>query len=69
MADDQAVRERRRMPDPHASAKFFDALPKGFKNNFLLTRALTHRSYLNENRSVLEDNERLEFPATLFWVM
>jgi len=61
MADDQAVRERRRMPDPHASAKFFDALPKGFKNNFLLTRALTHRSYLNENRSVLEDNERLEF--------
>lgn len=28
---------------------------------FLLQRALTHRSYLNENREVLEDNERLEF--------
>lgn len=49
------------MLDPGASAKFYDALPKQFKDNFLLTRALTHRSYLNENRSVLEDNERLEF--------
>lgn len=49
------------MLDPHASAKFYDALPTRFKDNFLLTRALTHRSYLNENRSVLEDNERLEF--------
>ena len=49
------------MLDPRASAKFYDALPKQFKDNFLLTRALTHRSYLNENRSVLEDNERLEF--------
>ena len=49
------------MLDPHASAKFYDALPMRFKDNFLLTRALTHRSYLNENRSVLEDNERLEF--------
>jgi ribonuclease-3 len=27
----------------------------------LLTRALTHRSYLNENFTALEDNERLEF--------
>mgnify|MGYP002408992417 FL=1 len=27
----------------------------------MLTRALTHRSYMNENREVLEDNERLEF--------
>lgn len=49
------------MLDPRASAKFYDALPKELKDNFLLTRALTHRSYLNENRSVLEDNERLEF--------
>ncbi len=31
-------------------------------NDFgLLARALTHRSYLNEHREVLEDNERLEF--------
>jgi len=32
-----------------------------FKNPAALTRALTHRSYLNENDDVLEDNERLEF--------
>ena len=49
------------MLDAHASAKFYNALPRQFNDNFLLTRALTHRSYLNENRSVLEDNERLEF--------
>jgi ribonuclease-3 len=33
----------------------------GFKNLALLTRALTHRSYINENPDALEDNERLEF--------
>lgn len=27
----------------------------------LLARALTHRSYLNEHKTILEDNERLEF--------
>lgn len=32
-----------------------------FSNIGLLTRALTHRSYLNEHKGVLEDNERLEF--------
>jgi ribonuclease-3 len=32
-----------------------------FKNLLLLTRALTHRSYLNEHPEALEDNERLEF--------
>lgn len=33
-----------------------------FRDYSLLTRALTHRSYLNENPDVvLEDNERLEF--------
>ena len=32
-----------------------------FSNLSLLTRALTHRSYLNENPNALEDNERLEF--------
>ena len=33
-----------------------------FRDFSLLSRALTHRSYLNENPgSVLEDNERLEF--------
>ncbi|KAF0106272.1 MAG: ribonuclease III [Anaerolineaceae bacterium] len=32
-----------------------------FKNLLLLTRALTHRSFLNERPEALEDNERLEF--------
>jgi len=32
-----------------------------FQNYFLLSRALTHRSYLNENKDAIEDNERLEF--------
>lgn len=31
------------------------------KDEYLLQRALTHRSYLNEHSEVLEDNERLEF--------
>lgn len=36
-----------------------NALP--FKTVLLLNRALTHRSFLNENPEALEDNERLEF--------
>lgn len=32
-----------------------------FKDFSLLNRALTHRSYLNENADAIEDNERLEF--------
>lgn len=36
------------------------SLPK-FRNAAALNRALIHRSYLNENDNVQEDNERLEF--------
>lgn len=32
-----------------------------FNNLSVLNRALTHRSFLNENPDMLEDNERLEF--------
>ncbi len=32
-----------------------------FNNVGLLTRALTHRSYFNEHKDAMEDNERLEF--------
>ncbi|HEX9018646.1 MAG TPA: ribonuclease III [Anaerolineaceae bacterium] len=32
-----------------------------FNDWLLLSRALTHRSYLNEHNDALEDNERLEF--------
>ena len=39
-----------------------DKLGLAFGDISLLTRALTHRSYLNENPEIaLEDNERLEF--------
>ena len=42
-------------------AHFSERLSLPFTNYFLLTRALTHRSYLNENKDAIEDNERLEF--------
>jgi ribonuclease-3 len=32
-----------------------------FTNQLLLSRALTHRSFLNEHPEAIEDNERLEF--------
>ncbi len=41
--------------------EFINRIGLGFKNQMLLTRALTHRSYINENPHALEDNERLEF--------
>lgn len=41
--------------------QFSNRLNLPFKDHFLLTRALTHRSYLNENKNAIEDNERLEF--------
>lgn len=36
-------------------------LPDNFTDDFLFYRALTHRSYVNENKDAIEDNERLEF--------
>jgi ribonuclease-3 len=44
-----------------APNEFSKRLNLTIKNNLLLTRALTHRSFLNENPEALEDNERLEF--------
>ena len=41
--------------------ELMDRLGIEFNDILLLTRALTHRSYLNENPEALEDNERLEF--------
>ncbi len=41
--------------------EFMERLELKFKDVLLLTRALTHRSYLNEHPEALEDNERLEF--------
>jgi ribonuclease III len=46
---------------PESPARLSARLGISLKNPSLLTRALTHRSYLNENPGTLEDNERLEF--------
>ncbi|MFZ5904235.1 MAG: ribonuclease III [Chloroflexota bacterium] len=47
--------------DPAPVAELAQRLGLPFSNLHLLTRALTHRSYVNENPRALEDNERLEF--------
>jgi len=44
-----------------SSAELAQRLRLPLKNLLLLTRALTHRSYVNEHNEALEDNERLEF--------
>lgn len=41
--------------------EFAERIGIEFKDHLLLSRALTHRSYLNEHPEALEDNERLEF--------
>jgi ribonuclease III len=41
--------------------EFAERLNLPFSDFLLLSRALTHRSYLNEHPEALEDNERLEF--------
>lgn len=47
--------------EAESSAGLAERLGLRFNNLHLLARALTHRSYLNENQNALEDNERLEF--------
>lgn len=42
-------------------ADFAQRLKLPITNRLLLSRALTHRSYLNEHPEAIEDNERLEF--------
>ncbi len=44
-----------------SAANLGERLGLRFSNLHLLVRALTHRSYVNENLNALEDNERLEF--------
>ena len=53
-----------RIPDKNreqSPAELAQRLNLPTKNLLLLTRALTHRSYVNEHQEALEDNERLEF--------
>jgi ribonuclease-3 len=49
------------MPDFESASALSRRLNLTFSNLSLLTRALTHRSYVNENPNSSEDNERLEF--------
>ena len=46
---------------PESASDLNQRLGLSFSNLSLLTRALTHRSYVNENPASVEDNERLEF--------
>jgi ribonuclease-3 len=46
---------------PEPPAELARRLKIRFADLSLLGRALTHRSYLNENMDAMEDNERLEF--------
>lgn len=48
-------------PREESPKEFARRLGFTFKDNRLLARALTHRSYINEHPDALEDNERLEF--------
>ncbi len=54
--------------EPARGTEEYDALTEfcrrnglAFKKPWLLRRAITHRSYVNEHTAALEDNERLEF--------
>ncbi len=46
---------------PEPPAELARRLGLRFTNPSLLSRALTHRSFINENANAMEDNERLEF--------
>lgn len=50
-----------RDPERETPQSFAARLALPIKDFRLVVRALTHRSYLNENPDALEDNERLEF--------
>lgn len=48
-------------PELESPSSFAKRLALPVRNVRLITRALTHRSYLNEHPDAMEDNERLEF--------
>lgn len=55
------VQNRQKGPEDNPPQEVLSQLQSLFSNRSLLTRALTHRSYVNEHPEALEDNERLEF--------
>ncbi len=48
-------------PPEESPQEFSQRIGVRFNNIGLLARALTHRSYFNEHKDAIEDNERLEF--------
>jgi ribonuclease-3 len=54
-------KEKQGVPVGESPQEFSNRLSLPFKDLLLLSRALTHRSFLNEHPEALEDNERLEF--------
>lgn len=59
--DPQGSRREITQPGVESPLSFAARNQLAFQNPLLLSRALTHRSYLNEHESAVEDNERLEF--------
>ena len=55
------MHQRRTLQTTETPRGLAERLNLPFKDFLLLSRALTHRSYLNEHPEALEDNERLEF--------
>jgi ribonuclease III len=55
------VNDQRFPLEPESPTEFNSRNKLEFENLRLLSRALTHRSFLNENPEAIEDNERLEF--------
>ena len=56
-----SIQQSSALPEHETPQELNARLHLGFSNWLLLSRALTHRSFLNEHPEALEDNERLEF--------
>ena len=55
------MKNRSHSSEQESARDFAQRMELKFEDHLLLSRALTHRSYLNENNDAIEDNERLEF--------
>lgn len=55
------MKNEKQAPKLESPQELASRLDLQIKDMLLLSRALTHRSYLNEHLEALEDNERLEF--------
>jgi ribonuclease-3 len=55
------LKETRQNSETESPEEFNQRLKLNISDILLLSRALTHRSYLNEHPDAVEDNERLEF--------